>query len=43
MYNHLNPIKVATKLVTTEKNIIFIFGQIVSINDVILSTLKNEL
>ncbi len=39
--NHLNPIKDATKTVTTKKD--FVFGQIVLANDVILSILKNDL
>jgi len=43
MYNHLNPIKIATKPMTIEKDLIFYFRQVVSTNDVILSTLKNEL
>ncbi len=39
--NHLNPIRDATKLMTIEKD--FVFGQIVLVNDVILSILKNDL
>jgi hypothetical protein len=43
MHNQLNLIRVATKLVRTKEDLIFFLGQVVSTNDVIFSTLKNEL
>ncbi len=42
MYNHLNLTKDLTKLMTNEEDDIF-FGQVVFVDDVIISTLKNEL
>ncbi len=39
--NHLNPITNIIEPVTT--NFFFVFGQVVLANDVILSTLKNDL
>jgi hypothetical protein len=41
-YNHLNLTKDLTKLMTNERDDIF-FGQVVFVDDVIISTLKNEL
>jgi hypothetical protein len=41
VYNHLNPYREPIKLVSVEKNDLF-FGQVMSIDDVIISTLKNE-
>jgi len=39
--NHLNPITNEIEPMTTE--FFFVFGQVVLVNDVILSTLKNDL
>ncbi len=42
VYNHLNLTKDLTKLMTNEEDDIF-FGQVVFVDDVIISSLKNEL
>jgi nitrogen fixation protein len=42
VHNHLNPAKELEEPVIVEEDDIF-FGQIVLVNDVIISTLKNKL